>query len=170
MEMHTSLPSSSKDHVDSQKWTSPEADGSRFKLCLCRSFTWSIKKHTCSVGQSKRKCEHDDLAFHMAWYMSMYEDDSALYSSERRRAAGLVTLIPNTFALNNNSSLRHHARRTENQSYLPRIVVRFRLETPCAISAAKVLLCIKSRSNSRTLLTRNFLRPLGSRWRVCTRV
>jgi hypothetical protein len=33
-------------------------------------------------------------------HVSMYEDDCILYSSDRRRAAELVTLMPNTFALN----------------------------------------------------------------------
>lgn len=41
--------------------------------------------------------------------------------------------------------------------------MRLRLLTLCAISAAKLLLCIRRRSTSRTLLTRNFFRPFGRR-------
>ena len=44
--------------------------------------------------------------------------------------------------------------------------MRLRLLTLCAISAAKLLLCIKRRSSSRTLETKNFFRPFGSTCRV----
>ena len=46
------------------------------------------------------------------------------------------------------------------------MVARLRLLTLCAISAAKLLLCMRRRSNSLTFLTSSFLRPLGKRCRV----
>ena len=59
-------------------------------------------------------------------------------------------------------------RREGKMTHFSRMRMRFRDETLCAISAAKVLLCIKRRSTSRTFETRNFLSPLGRRWRVCS--
>jgi hypothetical protein len=51
-------------------------------------------------------------------------------------------------------------------AYRLTISMRLREETLCAISAAKLLLCINRRSSSLTLYTKNFLRPFGRRWRV----
>jgi hypothetical protein len=44
-----------------------------------------------------------------------------------------------------------------------RMSMRFRELTLWAISAAKLLLCMRRRSTSFTLYTRNFLRPFGRR-------
>lgn len=44
--------------------------------------------------------------------------------------------------------------------------ILLRADTACAISAAYRRLCIRRRSTSRTLLTRNALWPDGVRWRV----
>ena len=90
---------------------------------------------------------------------------TTFYSSDRRRAAGLVTLTPRTFALEM-WSINIREFEDKGVTHLSRMTVRLRLLTLCAISAAKLLLCMRRMSTSRTLLTKNFLRPLGRRWRV----
>jgi hypothetical protein len=87
------------------------------------------------------------------------------YSSERRRACGFVTFTPSALQLHEDKC-QGAAGQLRNGAHRARISMRLRELTLCAISAAKLLLCMRRRSTSRTLYTRNFLRPLGRRWRV----
>lgn len=114
--------------------------------------------------------------------MNTASERGRVHSSDRRRAAGLVTLMPNAFALCRQRAsvgffpwggevdemvivpLRRSS--TKGNTHRAKMVILFRLETPCAISAANFLLCISKRSTSLRLLTTNFLRPLGKRCRV----
>ena len=88
---------------------------------------------------------------------------TTIYSSDRRRAAGFVTFTLKTLALGVISSQREESTEMAKHAYRSRMAARLRLLTLCAISAAKLLLCIRRRSSSRMLLTRNFFRPLGRR-------
>ena len=85
---------------------------------------------------------------------------TTFYSSDLRRAAGLVTFTPRTFALQAHF-ISICAVNQQHVTYLSRMSVRLRLLTLCAISAAKLLLCMRRSSTSRTLFTKNFLRPLN---------